>query len=80
MADGHAEVEHRHRAPAHVGHAGEFVGQAGHLEQVRAPQHFLHLEDVDAKKLTSAEPEQQQGEAVVAGQAGALVDPVEQVV
>ncbi len=79
MADGQAQVQHRHRAAPHVGHAGELAGQAGHLEQLRAAQDFLHLEDVDAKKLTSAETEQQQRQAIVAGQSGPLVDPVEQV-
>lgn len=79
MADGQAEVQHRHRAATHVGHAGELAGQPGHLEQFRAPQDFLHLEDIDAKKLTSAETEQQQRQAIVAGQTGPLVDPVEQV-
>jgi hypothetical protein len=79
VADGQPQVEHRYRAAAHVGHAGELAGQPGHLEQFRAPQDFLHLEDIDAKKLTSAETEQQQRQAVVAGQAGPLVDPVEQV-
>ncbi len=79
VADGQAQVEHRHRAAAYVGHAGKLAGQPGHLEQLRAPQDFLHLEDIDAKKLTSAETEQQQRQAVVAGQSGSLVDPVEQV-
>ncbi len=79
VADGQAQVQHRHRTAAHVGHAGELAGQAGYLEQFRAAQHFLHLEDIDAKKLTSAEAEQQQRQAIVAGQSGSLVDPVEQV-
>ncbi len=80
MADRQAEVEHRHRAAAHVGHAGELRGQPGQLEQRRAAQHLLHLEHVDAEQLAAAEPEQEQGQPVVAGKAGALVDAVEQVV
>src|SRR5690606_21863449 len=48
-------------------------------EQRRALQHFLDLEHVDAKKLTAAKPEQQQGQPVMAGQARALVDAVEQI-
>ena len=79
VADGQAQVQHRHRAATDVGHAGELAGQSGHLEQLRAAQDFLHLEDIDAKKLTSAEAEQQQRQAIVAGQSGPLVDPVEQV-
>lgn len=80
VADGQAQIQHRHRAPAHVGHAGELGRQARHLEQFRPAQHFLHLEDVDAKKLASAQPEQQQGQSIVASQSGALVDAVEQIV
>jgi len=79
VTDAQAQVQHGHRASAHVGHADEFAGQPGQLEQAGPAQDFLHLEDVDAKKLTPAQAEQQQGEAVVAGQAGALVDAVEQV-
>ena len=69
--------------PASIGEwavaTGELAGQPGYLEQVRPAQDFLHLEHIDAKKLTSAKAEQQQGEAVVASQARALVDAVEQV-
>jgi len=79
VADRQAQVQHRYRAAANVGHAGELAGQPRYLEQVRPAQDFLHLEYVDAKKLTSAKAEQQQGQAVVARQARALVDAVEQV-
>lgn len=80
VADGQAQVQHRHRAPAHIGNAGELGRQAGDLKQIRAAQHFLHLEDVHAKKLAPAQPEQQQGQSIVASQTGALVDAVEQIV
>lgn len=80
VTNGQAQIQHRHRAPAHVGHTGELGRQAGHLEQLRPAQHFLHLEDVHAKKLASAQPEQQQGQSIVASQSRALVDAVEQIV
>jgi hypothetical protein len=79
VVDAQAQVQYRHGAAAHVGHAREFGRQSRQLEQRRAPQHFLHFEYIDAKKLAPAQPEQQQRQPVVACKASALVDAVEQI-
>src|SRR3546814_5902803 len=55
-----AQIDDRDHAPAQIEHAAHLRMRAGHVRQRRHLQHFLHLEDVDAKYLTRAEPEQQQ--------------------
>jgi hypothetical protein len=79
VADGHSQVQHRDRAAADIGNARKLAGQAGHLEQLGPAQDLLHLEHIDAEQLSSTQTEQQQGQAVVAGQTGALVNTVEQI-
>jgi hypothetical protein len=79
VADRACQVQHRHAAAAHVGGTGEGARQLRQGEQRRPRQDLFHLEHVDAKKLTAAQPEQQQRQPIVAGQAGALVDAVKQV-
>src|SRR5690606_18653181 len=78
-ADRTSQVEHRHGPAAHVGGTGKRGGKLRQGEQRRPRDDLLHLEHVHAKKLTRAQSEQQQRQPVVAGQAGTLVDAVQQV-
>ena len=76
-ADGAAQVDHRDRGTADIGHPADIVMGARHLAQMGQFDHFPYLEDVDGEHLTGAETKHQQLEAVFPHQLSSLINGIQ---
>src|SRR5690606_12367404 len=76
-ADGLGQVDHRQGLTAQVDHPAYARMAMWHAVEARQVQDFLHLEDVDREELPTGKTEQQDFQAILTYQLGALIDRVE---
>ena len=74
QADGARQVDDRQRLPTQIDHAADRAMTMGHQRHLRQLDDFLHLEHVDGEFLPARKPEHEDFQAILAYQAGALID------